>query len=83
MSDEERVAFLLRLNGALRPLSDPTAVQETAARLLGEHLGAARVGYAELDGREYVIHREHARGVAPLEGGLAGFRAAARPDVGR
>ena len=68
MSVEERLAFLLRLNDALRPLSDPKAVQETAARLLGEHLGAARVGYAELDGRQYVIHREHARGVAPLVG---------------
>ena len=38
-ANEERLAFLLRLNDALRPLSDPADVQETAARLLGEHLG--------------------------------------------
>jgi PAS domain S-box-containing protein len=67
-ANQGRLAFLLRLNDALRPLSDPAAVQDTAARLLGEHLGVARVGYAEVEGREYVIHREHSRGVAPLAG---------------
>ena len=46
---EERLAFLLRLNDALRPLSDAAAIQETAARHLGEYLGVARVGYAELE----------------------------------
>jgi PAS domain S-box-containing protein len=39
---EERMAFLLRLNDALRPLSDPLDVQEVAARLLGEHLRVNR-----------------------------------------
>src|SRR5688572_419631 len=67
-ANEERLAFLLRLNDALRALSDAAAIQDTAARLLGEHLGAARVGYAEFEGREYVIHREHTRGVEPLVG---------------
>ena len=38
-ANEERLAFLLRLNDALRPLSDAAAIQETAARHLGEHLG--------------------------------------------
>ena len=33
-----------------------------------EHLGAARVGYAELGGREYIIRREHTRGAEPLVG---------------
>ena len=60
-ANEERLAFLLRLNDALRPLSDASAIQQTAARLLCEHLGVARVGYAELGDREYVIHREHTR----------------------
>jgi PAS domain S-box-containing protein len=64
----KRLAFLLRLNDALRQLSDPADVQETAARLLGEHLRVNRVGYAELDDREYLIRREYARGVAPLVG---------------
>ena len=67
-ANEERLAFLLRLNDALRPLSDAAAVQETAARLLAEHLGVARVGYAEVEGREYVIRHEHTRGVEPLVG---------------
>ncbi len=67
-ANEERLAFLLRLNDAVRPLSDAAAIQEVAARRLCEHLGAARVGYAERGGREYIIRREHARGAEPLVG---------------
>jgi GAF domain-containing protein len=67
-ANEERLAFLLRLNDALRPLSDAAAVQETAARHLREHLGAARAGYTEHDGREYVVRHEDSHGVAPLVG---------------
>ena len=67
-ANEERLAFLLRLNDAVRPLSDAAAIQEIAARHLCEHLGAARVGYAELEGREYIIRREHTRGAEPLVG---------------
>ena len=68
LRSEERHAFLLRLSDALRPLSNPLDVQEVASRLLGEHLGVNRVGYAEIEDREYVIRREYARGVAPLAG---------------
>ncbi len=64
----ERLAFLLRLNDALRPLHDPSDVQEAAARLLGEHLQVSRVGYAEIEGHEYVIRCEYVRGVPPLAG---------------
>jgi PAS domain S-box-containing protein len=67
-ANEERLEFLLRLNDALRPLSDPGAVQETAARLLGQHLGANRVTYAELDGDRYAIHREYTNGVPSRTG---------------
>jgi PAS domain S-box-containing protein len=67
-ANEGRLAFLLRLNDAVRPLSDPAAIQEIAARHLCEHLGAARVGYAEFGGREYIIRREHTRGAEPLVG---------------
>ena len=67
-ANEDRLAFLLQLNDALRPLRDPTAVQETAARLLGEHLGAGRVGYAEIDGRRYVIRGEYTHGPPPHPG---------------
>jgi PAS domain S-box-containing protein len=66
--NEERLKFLLRLNDALRPLSDPGDVQETAARLLGQHLSATRVGYAEMDGGRYTIRREYTNGVPPLAG---------------
>ena len=67
-ANEERLAFLLRLNDTLRPLRDPAAVQETAARLLGEHLGAGRVGYVEIDGQEYVIRCEYTHGVPSIAG---------------
>ena len=40
-ANEERLAFLLRLNDALRPLSDAAAIQQTAARHLGEYLGVS------------------------------------------
>jgi len=75
-ANEERLEFLLRLNDALRPLGDPGQVQETAARLLGKHLGATRVGYAEFDGPgggEYSISREYTRGVPPLAGQRPGI----------
>jgi PAS domain S-box-containing protein len=65
---EQRLKFLVMLNDALRPLSDPSDVQEAAARLLGEHLRVTRAGYAEVDGREYIIRREYKSGVAPLVG---------------
>ena len=68
-ANEERLAFLLRLNDALRPLIDPAAVQQTASRLLGEHLQIARVAYADFErSGTYFIRHEHARGVAPLGG---------------
>src|SRR3712207_457313 len=47
---EKRQAFLLRLSDALRPLADPGEVENTAARVLGEHLGATRAMYAEVEG---------------------------------
>ena len=67
-ANEGRLDFLLRLNDALRPLSDPGDVQETAARLLGQHLGVTRVGYAEFGGDTYPIQREYVCGVPPLAG---------------
>ncbi|HET8554617.1 MAG TPA: PAS domain-containing protein [Rhodanobacteraceae bacterium] len=46
---EARHAFLLKLSDALRPLAEPGAVQETAARLLWEHLHADCCAYFEVD----------------------------------
>jgi PAS domain S-box-containing protein len=65
---EEREAFLLRLADTLRPLSDPSAMQEVTARLLGEHLHVNRVTYADIEGTDYIVRLSHANGVAPLAG---------------
>ena len=49
-------AFRVALTDALRPLTDPLAVQATAARLLGQQLGVHRAFYSEIvveDGVEY------------------------------
>jgi|SoiMethySBSTD1v2_1073268.scaffolds.fasta_scaffold29177_4 PAS domain S-box-containing protein len=82
---EQRLQFLVLLNDALRPLSDPSDVQEAAARLLGEHLRVTRAGYAEVDAREYIIRREYASGVTPLvgQGPLGSFGAALRDAYAR
>jgi PAS domain S-box-containing protein len=49
---ERRLSFQVTLADALRGATDPEAVKHAATRLLGEHLGAARVGYAEVDEAE-------------------------------
>jgi PAS domain S-box-containing protein len=46
---ERRLSFQVLLADALRGASDPEAVKHNATRLLGEYLGTARVGYAEVD----------------------------------
>ena len=61
----DRAAFRAALADALRTIADPVAVQAEAARALGEHLGASRVHYAEVepDGEHAVVARGYARGV--------------------
>lgn len=49
---ERRQDFLLRLSDALRALDDPREIIRTAQRMLGEQLGANRVGYGEVDASE-------------------------------
>ena len=46
---ERRQSFLLGLSDGLRGLTDPRAVIRTAQRMIGERLGAIRVGYGEVD----------------------------------
>src|SRR6516225_5276699 len=60
---EERLAFLLRLNDALRPLSDPVEIQEVTVRLLGEYLRVNRVSYATIDGEEFIVTTSYDSGV--------------------
>ncbi len=47
---EVRQTFLLQLSDALRPLSDAAEILATTTHLLGKHIGADRVMYAEVDG---------------------------------
>jgi PAS domain S-box-containing protein len=64
---EERQAYLLKLSDALRPLTDPVEIQETASRMLGEQIGADRSLYAEIDepSGEMLIARHYARDGVP------------------
>jgi PAS domain S-box-containing protein len=73
---EEKQAYKLRLSDAIRPLSDPIAIQGRASLLLGEHLKANRVFYGEIDeeSSQMLIEREFvgkdtrpANGRYPLE----------------
>ncbi|NWJ27598.1 PAS domain S-box protein [Rhizobium sp. Td3] len=48
---EKRQSFLLELSDALRSVSDARELQAITARLVGMHLGADRVMYAEVEGR--------------------------------
>ncbi|MGZ5856136.1 MAG: bifunctional diguanylate cyclase/phosphodiesterase [Burkholderiaceae bacterium] len=68
---KQRNVFQLRLTDHLRELSDPGEMIEQASALLGQHLGAARVGYAEVDkdGNTITINRNWTNGeVSPLSG---------------
>jgi PAS domain S-box-containing protein len=49
---ERRLSFQVALADRLRGLYDPQEVRRAAAELLGHYLGAARVGYAEVDESE-------------------------------
>jgi PAS domain S-box-containing protein len=61
---ERRQRFRTRLGDALRNLADPRAVMAAAARRLGRHLRADRVGYAEVDesGQYFTIERDWVNG---------------------
>jgi len=49
LAGERRRAALLDLGQQLRDEPDPLAIAQTAARMLTEHLGVVRAGYAEMD----------------------------------
>src|SRR5262249_25757811 len=65
---KEEEAFLLRLADTLRPLSDPLAIQEVTARLLGEHLHVNRVNYVDIEGTDFIVRLSYANSVAPFVG---------------
>jgi PAS domain S-box-containing protein len=53
---EQEQAFLLRLSDKLRSLQSPEQLEAEAVRLLGEFVGADRVGFAEIDDRTSLIN---------------------------
>jgi PAS domain S-box-containing protein len=68
-ASEERQRFLLILGDALRPLADSAAIQQTAARLLGEHLRVNQVHYGEVTSDEAVVIRQgYGDGLPPMAG---------------
>ncbi|GAB4019249.1 hypothetical protein GCM10028808_56320 [Spirosoma migulaei] len=87
--------FLLQLSDALRSLTDPLVVYYQTACLVGQYLGANRVGYAadQGDGDTIVVLQNYVHGVADLQGTyhyadygplLAEFlagRTVVRPDI--
>lgn len=81
---DERQTFLLKLSDALRPLTDPMAIQRVAARSLGEHLGASRVFYVVVDpdGDSGIIDQDYADGLPSRTGrySLSAFSTAALAD---
>jgi PAS domain S-box-containing protein len=52
---EANQAFVIGLSDALRSLGDAALVRETACRMLGEHLRADRVVYADIEGEDYRV----------------------------
>lgn len=67
---ERRQSFLLRLSDALRSQGDPFAIIRTAQAMLGETLGANRVGYGEVDESErwFTTFDNWAKGVPARQG---------------
>jgi len=67
----KRQAFLLKLSDALRPLGEPEEIKIEACRVLGEHLRANRVFYAETDAEGLaVLGSQYTRDVPRLDGRL-------------
>ncbi|WP_114946136.1 HWE histidine kinase domain-containing protein [Microvirga calopogonii] len=67
---ERRQAFRIKLEETLRILADPREVMEAAVEALGQHLGANRVGYSEVqaDDETIVCQTCFVNGVEPLIG---------------
>lgn len=77
LSGKEQQAFLLKLNDALRPLSDAVEIQRVAMRLVGEFLEVDRALYNEIrdDGETIHIEDNYVRGDFPKVTGDFAVRA--------
>lgn len=65
-----RQAFVLKLMDRVRQLARPDDILASAVQALGDHLGAGRVGYGQVqaDGETVVLATCYANGVEPLSG---------------
>ena len=85
---EEHFRFLNDLAGATRTLADPAQIMAVMARMLGEHLGASRCAYADVekDGEQFAILHDYTDGCASTVGNyqlsLFGARAVAKLQSG-
>jgi signal transduction histidine kinase/CheY-like chemotaxis protein/PAS domain-containing protein len=74
LSESERnLRFLDELAKAKHALSDPAAILQTTARMLGEHLGVNRCAYAqvEADQDHFALIGDYANGVESIVGRYA------------
>lgn len=68
LRSEARLRFLLRLSDALRHVDDVAELQETASAVLLDELGAARVGYANIEAGRVVVRTDATAGLPSLRG---------------
>ena len=71
-ASEERFKFLDRLGQTTRSVNDATVVMALTARMLGEHLGATRCAYADVesDGDRFTIRSDWAMLGVPSSAGV-------------
>ena len=71
-ASEERLRFLDRIGQATRALTDATAIMAVTARMLGEHLGATRCAYADVepDNDRFTIRSDRSRPGVPSSAGV-------------
>ncbi|WPB57302.1 ATP-binding protein [Xylophilus sp. GOD-11R] len=71
-ASEARLRILDDIGHATRPLRDPDDIMATTARLLGQHLGATRCAYADVepDGDRFTIRHDWAQAGAPSSAGV-------------
>jgi len=69
-TSKEHFRMLASLADAMRPLANPDQIMAVAARMLGEHLGASRSAYADVDknGERCTIRQDYTDGCASIAG---------------
>ncbi|WP_051243926.1 hybrid sensor histidine kinase/response regulator [Azohydromonas australica] len=71
-ASEERLRFLDSIGQATRALTDATEIMAVTARMLGEHLGATRCAYADVepDNDRFTIRSDWSRPGVPSSAGV-------------